>query len=245
MNKNDNTRVDLILTNDLHLYLKASDYKERQKWLVALATQKATYPSNNLPQLYINPQLPPNIHQQQLPLKSNSHDDLVNPNDEKTFHSSTTTNSSSTPAAILQSNYQNLTSYDATNLLKIKQSELKLYCDLLTQQTYEIKNILLSVYLNVKHSNNSLTNENNNNDNTASNLSSSKDGEELNNDGNISESSSFKSDGTACTACTSQDINESMNTINEINNTTSNKDCPSNVNIDTIRVSLLSFSIVL
>ncbi len=243
--------MDLILANDLHLYLKASDYKERQKWLVALATQKATYPSNNLPPLYVNPQLPLNILQQHLPLKSNSHDDFIMPNDEKTFHSSTTTNSSSTPAAILQTNYQNLTSYDATNLLKIKQSELKLYCDLLTQQTYEIKNILLSVYLNVKHSNNSLTNENksNNNINISTNLpSDSKDNDDFQNENgenNMSESSSLKSDGTACTACTShsQDINESMNAINDINNTTNEKNCPSNVTIETIRVSLFFYDI--
>jgi hypothetical protein len=48
VNKSDNTRVDLIVANDQHLYLKATDYKERQKWLVALASQKAIYPSNNL-----------------------------------------------------------------------------------------------------------------------------------------------------------------------------------------------------
>lgn len=43
MSKNDNTRIDLIVANDQHLYLKACDYKERQKWLVALASQKATH----------------------------------------------------------------------------------------------------------------------------------------------------------------------------------------------------------
>ena len=35
----------MIIANDQHLYLKASDYKERQKWLVALATQKSTFPA--------------------------------------------------------------------------------------------------------------------------------------------------------------------------------------------------------
>jgi len=48
VNKNDNTRVDLIIANDQHLYLKATDYKERQKWLVALATQKSLFPSANV-----------------------------------------------------------------------------------------------------------------------------------------------------------------------------------------------------
>ena len=42
VNKNDSTRVDLIIPNEQYLYLKALDYKERQKWLVALASQKAT-----------------------------------------------------------------------------------------------------------------------------------------------------------------------------------------------------------
>ena len=48
VNKNDSTRVDLIIANDQHLYLKAVDYKERQKWLVALATQKSLFPSANV-----------------------------------------------------------------------------------------------------------------------------------------------------------------------------------------------------
>ena len=48
VNKSDTTRVDLIVANDQHLYLKACDYKERQKWLVALASQKATYPNSNV-----------------------------------------------------------------------------------------------------------------------------------------------------------------------------------------------------
>ena len=34
---------------------------------------------------------------------------------------------------------------DATNLLKIKQSELRLYCDLLTQQTHDLKNLIVQV----------------------------------------------------------------------------------------------------
>jgi hypothetical protein len=46
VNKNDATRVDLIIPNEQYLYLKALDYRERQKWLVALASHKAT--STNL-----------------------------------------------------------------------------------------------------------------------------------------------------------------------------------------------------
>ena len=48
MNKNDTTRVDLIIANDQHLYLKATDYKDRQKWLVALASQKALSSTSNI-----------------------------------------------------------------------------------------------------------------------------------------------------------------------------------------------------
>jgi hypothetical protein len=76
--------VDLIVANDQHLYLKACDYRERQKWLIALASQKACYPNATREQQYA-------------------------------FHSS--------------------------SLLKSKQSELKLYCDMLVQQIHEIKSL--------------------------------------------------------------------------------------------------------
>jgi len=82
VSRTDNTRVDLIVANDQHLYLKACDYRERQKWLIALASQKACYPNATREQQYA-------------------------------FHSS--------------------------SLLKTKQSELKLYCDMLVQQIHEIK----------------------------------------------------------------------------------------------------------
>ena len=36
------------MANEQHLYLKACDYKERQKWLVALASQKATSSAKNV-----------------------------------------------------------------------------------------------------------------------------------------------------------------------------------------------------
>jgi hypothetical protein len=35
--------------------------------------------------------------------------------------------------------------YDLTYLLKVKQSELRLYCDLLSQQTHEIKSLIMSL----------------------------------------------------------------------------------------------------
>ena len=34
---------------------------------------------------------------------------------------------------------------EATNLLKIKKSELQLYCDLLTQQSHEMKNLMSAI----------------------------------------------------------------------------------------------------
>lgn len=34
---------------------------------------------------------------------------------------------------------------EATNLLKIKKSELQLYCDLLTQQSHEMKNLVNAI----------------------------------------------------------------------------------------------------
>jgi hypothetical protein len=85
VNRTDSTRMDLIVANDQHLYLKACDYRERQKWLVAIATQKASYPNSTNEQQYV---------------------------------------------------------YQSSNLLKCKQSELRLYCDLLMQQIHEMKNLV-------------------------------------------------------------------------------------------------------
>ncbi len=47
----------MIVANEQHLYLKACDYKERQKWLVALASQKATSSAKNV---VTNPVMLPN-----------------------------------------------------------------------------------------------------------------------------------------------------------------------------------------
>ena len=41
--------MDLIIANDMYLYLKATDHKERQRWLIALATQKAAYSPSHIP----------------------------------------------------------------------------------------------------------------------------------------------------------------------------------------------------
>jgi hypothetical protein len=84
VNKTDSTRMDLIIANDQYLYLKACDYRERQKWLINLASQKAKYPNATNEQKFV---------------------------------------------------------YHSSNLLKSKQCELRLYCDLLVQQIHEAKNI--------------------------------------------------------------------------------------------------------
>jgi hypothetical protein len=135
VNKNDNTRVDLIIASDQNLYLKAIDYKERQKWLLALATQRSRLPATSLSKATTSQSSNHNNkHQHVLPSLSintqSSDDHLQNTTSTSTFE-------------ILNTNYQNLTSYDTTNMLKIKQSELRLYCDLLTQQTYDIKNLIV------------------------------------------------------------------------------------------------------
>lgn len=41
MNPIDNTRLDLVIPGEQHLYLRAATSQERQEWLVALGTAKA------------------------------------------------------------------------------------------------------------------------------------------------------------------------------------------------------------
>ena len=119
VNKNDPTRVDLIIPNEQYLYLKALDYKERQKWLVALASQKAT--STNL--------------------------NNIMPNAINTARASLSTDDTNTPVSHSKNfdSIQPAGTYDLTYLLKVKQSELRLYCDLLSQQTHDIKNLVQSL----------------------------------------------------------------------------------------------------
>jgi hypothetical protein len=38
----DNTRLDLIIPGEQHFYVKASNAQDRQEWLVALGSAKAT-----------------------------------------------------------------------------------------------------------------------------------------------------------------------------------------------------------
>lgn len=37
----DNTRMDLVIPGEQHMYLRAATSQERQQWLVALGTAKA------------------------------------------------------------------------------------------------------------------------------------------------------------------------------------------------------------
>ncbi len=88
MSRIDGSRMDLIVPNDQHLYLKACDYRERQKWLVTLATQKANYPNSTTDQQF---------------------------------------------------------AYQSSNMLKSKQSELRLYCDLLMQQVHDVRSVMETI----------------------------------------------------------------------------------------------------
>lgn len=41
VNSLDNTRLDLVIPGEQHMYLRAATSQERQQWLVALGTAKA------------------------------------------------------------------------------------------------------------------------------------------------------------------------------------------------------------
>ena len=148
VNKQDNTRIDLIIADDQHLYLKACDYRERQKWLVALASQKATYPTMSMSTpASANPQA-----------KAPSSDEAASTANTAASHNSAAIhvpNLGMCPFSFLSrvatdsSCFKPLAALpapsEATNLLKIKKSELQLYCDLLTQQSHEMKNLVNAI----------------------------------------------------------------------------------------------------
>lgn len=97
-------------------------------------------------------------------------------------------------------------------MLKIKQSELRLYCDLLTQQTHEVKHLLLS--LNPSFNNNKPPVAATNSASSDKLDSVSKAAQALaKSSDNISEFS-FKSDETAVTALTSQTADNNLNKSN-------------------------------
>ena len=113
--------MDLIIANDQHLYLRASDYKDRQKWLVAFATQKATFPTTNLAhatsqQQPMTPSLQQNAQFTNHLLSGTDHD-----------ASNSTRNSVSTLVNSLEmiSNYQNLSK------LLLKLGNVKFYIRIL------------------------------------------------------------------------------------------------------------------
>lgn len=48
MNNIDNTRLDLVIPGQQHMYLRAPSPQERQKWLVALGSAKACVDSKEI-----------------------------------------------------------------------------------------------------------------------------------------------------------------------------------------------------
>lgn len=80
---------------------------------------------------------------------------------------------------------------DTTNLLKIKQSELRLYCDLLTQQTHDMKNLVLSLKSTVNSADKTLKKTPSNSNIDKVHLIPKQN--ENNNNENVSAASSFKS----------------------------------------------------
>lgn len=48
MNTIDNTRLDLVIPGQQHMYLRAPSPQDRQKWLVALGSAKACVDSKEL-----------------------------------------------------------------------------------------------------------------------------------------------------------------------------------------------------
>ena len=112
---------------------------------------------------------------------------------------------------------------DTTNMLKIKQSELRLYCDLLSQQTHELKNIVntqkqpqqeaaTSTPLNINSASN-LTN-----DQVATTKSTQENDTSLNKESS-SAASSFKSVENLATEIEKEDNNLLSTADDEMNNT--------------------------
>lgn len=48
MNNIDNTRLDLVIPGQQHMYLRAPSPQDRQKWLVALGSAKACVDSKDI-----------------------------------------------------------------------------------------------------------------------------------------------------------------------------------------------------
>ena len=99
VNDKDITRFDLNVSNEQYIYMKANSEKERQQWLVALGSAKASLANRSRRRI-----------------------------------SSTTSNTSIHTVPSMP-----VTSTPNPDLIKTKKSELRLYCDLLTQQVHTIK----------------------------------------------------------------------------------------------------------
>jgi len=122
VNPSDPTRLDLNVSNEQYLYLRANNEKERQQWLVALGSAKAGMANR----------------QQRRRISSTT-----------STLSDMSTNQAVPQHLIIQNNENRSTSpvagasiapnTSAANALKSKKSELRLYCDLLMQQVHTIK----------------------------------------------------------------------------------------------------------
>jgi len=122
VNPSDPTRLDLNVSNEQYLYLRANNEKERQQWLVALGSAKAGMANR----------------QQRRRISSTT-----------STLSDMSTNQAIPQHLIIQNNENRSTSpvagasiapnTSAANALKSKKSELRLYCDLLMQQVHTIK----------------------------------------------------------------------------------------------------------
>lgn len=121
VNPSDPTRLDLNVSNEQYLYLRANNEKERQQWLVALGSAKAGMANR----------------QQRRRISSTT-----------STLSDMSTNQAIPQHLIIQNNERSTSpvagasiapNTSAANALKSKKSELRLYCDLLMQQVHTIK----------------------------------------------------------------------------------------------------------
>jgi len=123
VNPNDVTRLDLNVSNEQYLYLRANNEKERQKWLVALGSAKAGMANRQ--------------QRRRISSTTSSHSDMTSSNQAIPLHLSDGSISPSGISGVLLP-VQNSTSASAS-ALKSKKSELRLYCDLLMQQVHTVK----------------------------------------------------------------------------------------------------------
>lgn len=114
VNPTDATRLDLNVSNEQYIYLKANNEKERQQWLVALGSAKATLANR----------------QQRRRISSTTSSDTTISSHQAIpqLHPTSASSGDSSNSGKNQ------------DTIKAKKSELRLYCDLLVQQVHTVKN---------------------------------------------------------------------------------------------------------